>query len=69
MAMSLDSDDRFNGVTTQQTVKMSVWARNTHLIISGYSPFKIATGRTASAARRVWQAMAACRTWQAMAAC
>ena len=37
MAISLDGDDGFNGVTTQQTVKMSVWARNTHLIISGYS--------------------------------
>ena len=62
MAMSLDGDDRFNGVTTQPTVKMSVWARNTQFIISGYSPFRIATGRRASAARRVWQAMAACRT-------
>ena len=45
MAMSLEGDERFNGVTIQQAVKMTVWARNTQLTISGYSPLEIATGR------------------------
>ena len=38
MAMSLEGDERFNGVTIRQAVKMTVWARNTQLTISGYSP-------------------------------
>ena len=45
MAMSLEGDERFNGVTIRQAVKMTVWARNTQLTISGYSPPEIATGR------------------------
>ena len=45
MATSVEGDDRFNGVTIQQAVKMTVWARNTQLTISGYSPLEIATGR------------------------
>ena len=45
MAKSLEGDDRFNGVTIRQAVKMTVWARNTQLTISGYSPLEIATGR------------------------
>ena len=45
MAMSLEGDERFNGVTIRQAVKMTVWARNTQLTISGYSPLEIATGR------------------------
>ena len=36
MAMSLEGDERFNGVTIRQAVKMTVWARNTQLTISGY---------------------------------
>ena len=45
MAMSLEGDERLNGVTIRQAVKMTVWARNTQLTISGYSPLEIATGR------------------------
>ena len=45
MAMLLEGDERFNGVTIRQAVKMTVWARNTQLTISGYSPLEIATGR------------------------
>ena len=45
MAMSLEGDERFNGVTIRQAVKMTAWARNTQLAISGYSPLEIATGR------------------------
>ena len=45
MAMSLEGDERFNGVTIRQAVKMTVWARNTQLTISGCSPLEIATGR------------------------
>ena len=43
MATSLEGDDRFNGFTIQQAVKMTVWARNTQLTISGFSPLEIAT--------------------------
>ena len=45
MAMSLEGDERFNGVTIRQAVKMTAWAKNTQLTISGYSPLEIATGR------------------------
>ena len=45
MAMSLEGDERLNGVTIRQAVKMTAWARNTQLTISGYSPLEIATGR------------------------
>ena len=45
MAMYLEGDERFNGVTIRQAVKMTAWARNTQLTISGYSPLEIATGR------------------------
>ena len=45
MAMSLEGDERFNSVTIRQAVKMTAWARNTQLTISGYSPLEIATGR------------------------
>ena len=45
MATSLEGDERFNGVTIRQAVKMTVWARSTQLTISGYSPLAIATGR------------------------
>ena len=45
MTKSLEEDDRFNGVTIRQAVKMTVWARNTQLTISGYSPLEVATGR------------------------
>ena len=45
MAMSLEGDERFSGVTIRQAVKMTAWARNTQLTISGYSPLEIATGR------------------------
>ena len=45
MAMSLEGDERFYGVTIRQAVKMTVWARNAQLTISGYSPLEIATGR------------------------
>ena len=45
MATSLEGDERFNGVTIRQAVKMTAWARNTQLTISGYSPLEIATGR------------------------
>ena len=38
-------DDRFKGVTTREAVKRTVWARNTQLTVSGYSPLEIATGR------------------------
>ena len=43
MATSLEGDDRFNGFTIQQAVKMTVWARKTQLTISGFSPLEIAT--------------------------
>lgn len=42
---SLECDDRFDGVIVRQAVKMTVWARNTQLTISVYSPLEIATGR------------------------
>ena len=45
MTQSLEGDERFNGVTIRQAVKMTVWARNTQLTISGYSPLEVATGR------------------------
>ena len=45
MTKSLEGDERFNGVTIRQAVKMTVWARNTQLTISGYSPLEVATGR------------------------
>ena len=45
MTKSLEEDDRFNGVTIRQAVKMTVWARNTQLTISGYFPLEVATGR------------------------
>ena len=45
MTKSLEEDERFNGVTIRQAVKMTVWARNTQLTISGYSPLEVATGR------------------------
>ena len=38
-------DDRFKGVTIREAVKRTVWARNTQLTVSGYSPLEIATGR------------------------
>ena len=38
-------DDRFRGVTIREAVKRTVWARNTQLTVSGYSPLEIATGR------------------------
>ena len=38
-------DDRFKGITIREAVKLTVWARNTQLTVSGYSPLKIATGR------------------------
>ena len=38
-------DDRFKGITVKEAVKKTVWARNTQLTISGYSPLEIATGR------------------------
>ena len=38
-------DDRFRGVTVREAVKRTVWARNTQLTVSGYSPLEIATGR------------------------
>ena len=44
--MSKDlEDDRFRGVTVREAVKGTVWARNTQLTVSGYSPLEIATGR------------------------
>ena len=45
MPKSLEGDERLNGVTVRQAVKMPVWARNTQLTISGYSPLELATGR------------------------
>ena len=45
MTKSLEEDERFNGVTIRQALKMTVWARNTQLTISGYSPLEVATGR------------------------
>ena len=45
MTQSLEGDERFNGVTIRQAVKMTVWARNSQLTISGYSPLEVATGR------------------------
>ena len=44
MNTSLEGE-RFNGVTIRQAVKMTVWARNTQLTISGNSPLEVATGR------------------------
>ena len=41
-------DDRFRGVTIREAVKRTVWARNTQLTVSGYSPLEIATGRRPS---------------------
>ena len=38
-------DDRFQGITIREAVKRTVWARNTQLTVSGYSPLEIATGR------------------------
>jgi len=38
-------DERFNGVTIRHAVKMTAWARNTELTISGCSPIDVATGR------------------------
>ena len=38
-------DDRFRGVTIREAVKRTVWARNTQLTVSGYSPLETATGR------------------------
>ena len=38
-------DDRFKGITIREAVKRTVWARNTQLTVSGYSPLEIATGR------------------------
>ena len=38
-------DDRFKGVTGREAVKRTVWARNTQLTVSGYSPLEVATGR------------------------
>ena len=38
-------DDRFKGVTVREAIKRTVWASNTQLTISGYSPLEIATGR------------------------
>ena len=38
-------DDRFRGVTIREFGKPTVWARNTQLPLSGYSPLEIATGR------------------------
>ena len=35
----------FRGVTIREAVKRTVWARNTQLTVSGYSPLEIATGR------------------------
>ena len=45
MTKSLEGDERFNGDTIRQAVKMTVWARNTQLTMSGYSPVEVATGR------------------------
>ena len=44
MTKSLE-DDRFKGDTIREAIKRTVWARNTQLTISGYSPLEIATGR------------------------
>ena len=44
MTKSLE-DDRFKGVTIREAIKRTVWARNTQLTTSGYSPLEIATGR------------------------
>ena len=38
-------DDRLKGITIREAVKRTVWARNTQLTVSGYSPLEIATGR------------------------
>ena len=45
MTTSLEGNERFNGVTKRQAVKMTVWARTTQLTISGSSPLEVATGR------------------------
>ena len=45
MTTSWEGDDGFNGVTIRQAVKMTVWARNAELTISGYSPWGVAAGR------------------------
>ena len=44
MTKSLE-DDRSKGVAIREAIKRTVWARNTQLTISGYSPLEIATGR------------------------
>ena len=44
MTKSLEGD-RFQAVTIREAVKRTVWARNTRLTVSGYSPLEIATGR------------------------
>ena len=38
-------DDRLKGVTVRGAVRRTVWARNTQLTVSGYSPLELATGR------------------------
>ena len=38
-------DDRFKGNTIREAVKRTVWAINTQLTVSAYSPLEIATGR------------------------
>ena len=38
-------DDRYRGVTIREAAKRTVWARNTQLTVSGYSPLENATGR------------------------
>ena len=38
-------DDRFKGITIREAVKRTVWARNTQLTVSGYSPVEFVTGR------------------------
>ena len=44
MSKSLEGD-RFKGVTVREAANRTVWARNTQLTVSGYSPLEIATGR------------------------
>ena len=44
MSQNLE-DDRFKGITIREAVKRTVWARNTQLTVSGYSPLEIASGR------------------------
>ena len=38
-------EDRFRGVTVREAVERAVWARNTQLAVSGYSPLEIATDK------------------------